>query len=165
MKPVKFESVVTHCGRSGSWMKQYFLLFSLLGHFASEHSDRMKDTIILPKRQIQKPCKPIYSHQKSYNLYFFILTQDNNMYSVCAVVNEVMQSIWVENCWLRLLSSLHLFSVFEWRIHSFKKYCYSSACWNWIMLFLHNFHWVVATYKEIQLNFPCRHRASFSMLL
>lgn len=32
----------------------------------------------------------------------------------------------------------------------------TESCHSYII-----FHWIVATHKEIQLNFPCRHRPSF----
>lgn len=74
-----------------------------------------------------------------------------------------MQSIWVENCWFRLFSSLAYFFLCVHEEFSLLKniiiqaHAEIESCYSYII-----FHWIVATYKEIQLNFPCRHRASFS---
>lgn len=118
----------------------------------------MKYTIILPKSQTQKLWKPVYSHQMPYNLCFYILTRDNDTHNVCTVVNKVRPCslFGLKTAGLGCFHFYLFFPVCAWRILSFEKYYYSSACWNWIILFLHNFSWDCSTYKEIQLNFPCR---------
>lgn len=65
------------------------IFFSFLSLFDSEHEDKMKDSIIIPKSQIQKLWKLLYSHQMVYNLCFYILTWENDTHNVWAVVNKV----------------------------------------------------------------------------
>lgn len=147
-------------------MKQYFIFFSFLSHFDSEYGDRMKDTIILSKSQTQKLWKPIYSHQMAYNLCFYILTWDNDIHNVCAVVNKVGPCS-LFGLKTAGLGCFHLYSFFFFLyVHEefsllkniiIQVHAEIESCYSYII-----FHWIVATYKEIQLNFPCRHRASFS---
>lgn len=145
------------------------IFFSFLSHFDSEYEDKMKDSIIIPKRQIQKLWKLIHSHRMVYNLCFCILTRDNDTHNVWAVVNKVGP------CSLFGLKTAGLpcfhFYLFFFNLCVHEEFfllktiiiqvhAEIESCYSYII-----FHWIVATYKEIQLNFPCRHRASFSMPL
>lgn len=147
------------------------ILFSFLSLFDSEYENKMKDSIIIPESQIQKLWKLIYSHWMVYNLCFYILTCDNDTHNVCAVVNKVRP------CSLFGLKTdglpcfnFYLFSFFFFLcVHEeffllkniiIQVHAEIESCYSYII-----FHWIVASCKEIQLNFPCRHRASFRMPL
>lgn len=106
--------------------------FSFLSHFDLEYGGRMKCTIILPKCQTYKLWKSKYSHQTAYNLFFYILTWENDIHDVCAVVNKVGPF----SLFGLKMAGLPLCLFF---CVCMKNYYYSSACWNWIILFLHNF--------------------------
>lgn len=160
LKPVKLELIVIHWGRTG-WSNIIFYFHFSVTLLQSTVTE-WKTPLFFKKSQIQKP---VYSHQMAYNLYFYIQTWDNDIYNVCVVVNKVS----LFELKTADLGCFHLYGLFFFpcvpeKFTLLKKiiqvHAEIESCYSYII-----FHWIVATYKEIKLNFPCRHRASFSTLL